>query len=1690
MDLLTLKQFAVLLWKNFTLKRRQFFSLIFEVLTALVFPVMLLLFRAIIKLPVNGPYNFTSQPISTLPPFLQNPREWKLIYVPSKIDVVKEITENVKRNLNIDIKVQGFSSESEFEEYVKYDYGSYKVLAAIVFDCDFKNSGDPLPLQVKYHLRFIRIQRTILWPDTIGWKTSFLFPNHPFPGPRNPDHNDGGSPGYIREGFLAVQHALDKAIMLYHESNARQKLFDGISIFVQRFPYPAYPHDGLLWLTGSYLPLIFILMFSPTVLSIVRSIVWEKENRLKIIREPLFRYSDYSFIFFFLTCYAIASIFFAFMISTFFSKGPLPQRRGLLKQVGLLHLKEVQCFAFVSIGPQPHLFPCHGCSGSSAALWHARLAASAGSLIYFASFFPFNSVAQNFGEITLTRKVASCLSSNVALALGIKLLVTLEIKRIGVKWNNLWTPASLDDNLVLGHMSGMLLLDAFLYGLATWYIENVFPGKYGVPKPWYFFLMRSYWFGQPRIKRKKRKVKDGEVTQNKYFEPEPTSLVAGIQIKNLYKEFGDKVAINNMSLNLYEGQITIFLGQNGAGKSTTLSILTGRYPPTRGEVYVDGYDITKNITKIRESLGFCPQHDLLFNDLTLSEHLFFYSVVKSVSHKVSPVEIDHMLSTFNLLEKRDAFSQSLSGGMKRKLSIIIALSGGSKVVILDEPSSGMDPVSRRATWDLLQQFKHNRTILLTTHYMDEADVLGDRIAIMINGTLRCCGSSIFLKQIYGAGYHIVMEREPHCDVDEVSAMIQSHIPGAVLENCFGAELSFILPKEHTHRFEALFNDLETNQKELGIANFGASITTMEEVFLKVNRLADSQMNVRPTQSTPLKSKKIRQDMKQNKNVSRNCNRPVFSRLNEIANIKFNTGFLLYCQQFHSMFMKRALFTWRNWKLSLLQMSVILFVTTYLFSSLNLDSEPPAREMDLSQYGRTIVPYSISGNSDLALNIVKNLEIFLKLKNQELRKVQGNVKNYILENKECHDFSIIAFSIEVVKNKTVFTLLFNNEAYHSAATSLAVLDNSLFTSLSGPNASIKASNKPQPLSLYGTNELPTSGLEIVLCLAFGMALVAGSFCLQTVTERTNKAKHIQFVSGVYLLTYWLSALLWDLIYFFVTCCLLLGVFVYCGVDALVADYHFLDTMMIFMLYGWSVVPLMYLGSLLFSSSAAAYIKLTLFNYFSAVFSIIIHAIIQYYRKDIPQSTRTSIGNALMMLPGNNFVVSISRFFDDYQVKKLCAKQLKNIYLDCGKKFVKNKIYSFGERGITKFLISLAAQGLIYLLLLLCLESTFWNLKNFVYHKIIFNVYKKFMKGTKATVSTQVTKEYEDKDVEDERKRVLTLLTNLKRAPLLLNELTKIYYKCPVVKAVRNISLLVQKYECFGLLGLNGAGKTTTFKMLTGEETTTSGLVLIDGISITENIRKIRSRIGYCPQSDPMLNHMTGRELLIMYARLRGVPEPDIYMYVETFLHSMHLETHADKYIYTYSGGNKRKLNTAIALMGKSSVVFLDEPSTGMDPVARRLLWDTVTWMCKTGKAIIITSHSMEECEALCTRLAIMVKGQFKCLGSPQHLRNKFGNVYILTAKIKIDENEDKLAEFKEFIATTFPGSVLKQENQRILNYYIPSKDNTWGKVFGILEEAKEQFNLEDYSISQITLEQVFLSFANLQYTEDDYQQKVP
>uniref|UniRef100_A0A3B5LNX3 ABC transporter domain-containing protein n=1 Tax=Xiphophorus couchianus TaxID=32473 RepID=A0A3B5LNX3_9TELE len=163
--------------------------------------------------------------------------------------------------------------------------------------------------------------------------------------------------------------------------------------------------------------------------------------------------------------------------------------------------------------------------------------------------------------------------------------------------------------------------------------------------------------------------------------------------------------------------------------------------------------------RIRQNLGMCPQHNVLFDKLSVEEHLWFYSRLKGMAEDDICKEMDKMIVDLELSNKRHSLVQTLSGGMKRKLSVAIAFVGGSRAVILDEPTAGVDPYARRAIWDLILKYKQGRTILLSTHHMDEADLLGDRIAIILHGKLKCCGTPLFLKSTYGDGYKLTLVKK-------------------------------------------------------------------------------------------------------------------------------------------------------------------------------------------------------------------------------------------------------------------------------------------------------------------------------------------------------------------------------------------------------------------------------------------------------------------------------------------------------------------------------------------------------------------------------------------------------------------------------------------------------------------------------------------------------------------------------------------------------------------------------------------------------------------------------------------------------------------------------------------------------------------------------------------------------------------
>ncbi|CAG2182299.1 unnamed protein product, partial [Oppiella nova] len=215
-----------------------------------------------------------------------------------------------------------------------------------------------------------------------------------------------------------------------------------------------------------------------------------------------------------------------------------------------------------------------------------------------------------------------------------------------------------------------------------------------------------------------------------------------------------------------------------------------------------------------------------------------------------------------------------------------------------------------------------------------------------------------------------------------------------------------------------------------------------------------------------------------------------------------------------------------------------------------------------------------------------------------------------------------------------------------------------------------------------------------------------------------------------------------------------------------------------------------------------------------------------------------------------------------------------------------------------------------------------------------------------------------------------------------------------------------------------------RMLTGDETVSDGNAWIGSLALRQHLQAFQQRVGYCPQFDALLNKMTGRETLFLFCRLRGMCEDMIDTYVKELTAMVDLIPHVDKCTDTYSGGNRRKLSLAIALCAAPPVIFLDEPTSGVDPSARRKIWSTLASLQRTyGSAFILTSHSMEECEALCARVAIMVNGRFQCLGSVQHLRHKFGQGFTIMAKLRRDLVDDSsyMASIEEYVSRCLPSA---------------------------------------------------------------------
>ena len=403
------------------------------------------------------------------------------------------------------------------------------------------------------------------------------------------------------------------------------------------------------------------------------------------------------------------------------------------------------------------------------------------------------------------------------------------------------------------------------------YFDQVIPSEYGLQRPWYFLFTPSYWCGTtaaadeaaaaaaaaPTTAPLNMEGAAGSDDQNVEplaleADPEPLPSDRGVRIERLRKAFANGpnggVAVSNLDLQMRPGHITSLLGANGAGKTTTISMLTGLIPPTSGTAYIGDKSILTSMRSIRRSLGVCPQQNVLFFTLTPREHLLLHGELKGLYGTQLLRIINEMLALVGLAERANVPSASLSGGQKRKLCLAIALLGQPTTTFLDEPTSGMDPHSRRAIWALLRTQREGRTLVLTTHFLDEAEILSDRIAIMAEGALRCAGSPLFLKTRLGCGYRLtVSKQQSGSDAssngqskaaftsEALLSFLRKYEPEADLtvDERFYAEVN--LPSGSIEGFAQLFKSLDASLTSLGIKEYGLTCTTLEDVFLRINQ---------------------------------------------------------------------------------------------------------------------------------------------------------------------------------------------------------------------------------------------------------------------------------------------------------------------------------------------------------------------------------------------------------------------------------------------------------------------------------------------------------------------------------------------------------------------------------------------------------------------------------------------------------------------------------------------------------------------------------------------------------------------------------------------------------------------------------------------------------------------------------------
>ncbi|KAH8254781.1 hypothetical protein KR032_012090 [Drosophila birchii] len=1322
--------------------------------------------------------------------------------------------------------------------------------------------------------------------------------------------------------------------------------------------------------------------------------------------------------------------------------------------------------------------------------------------LHMISWLPWRLIVLGY-QATTNRIYIVCLFLNSSLAMGLQEFIEHEVLFVGMHWNMVFSKSGGNDVISLGGIMIFMLVGTVVRILILWYVEEL------RGKKWYFPFQPSYWCS-PRVRYRANDIENQTFDEEQDHEPlSHMNRRIIVQTRHLQKAYHGQKVINDVSLNFYQDEITVFLGHNDSGKTTILRMLSGVEQPSEGHITINDFDLATQERRALRSMSICPQQNMFFNKLKVRWHIKFYCRLQGMNGKEASAEADKYLELAHMEEFASITVNDLSSGLKRMLSLCCTLCGHPTIVLLDEPGTSMDPLLRREMWDLLRRERKGRCIIMSTHNMLEAEVVADRVVVLCGGEVKGYGTPGFLTHIAdsGAAYFLICTKRDNCLVANVSHFLQIRFPDIQLVEEFGIYLTYKLPARDVEQYAQLFYELEQAIDQLLIKEFSVRAPTLGDVFLRIGmELQKSRPSIDEEQSHASPMSSLINLL------------PSFEVREDNANLKC-------CNQWKAITERKLIFMCRHRVLFLLVIIMPIFIAVLLiaFELLFFLVDKPPREFQITDlsYFSGILALEAKENDALSDMYTRNALQHGANTGSTMGVPLGDYIEDRIKNDEMNYYrKITAGATFDQANRTVIAWS-NQMLEHGSALALGLVYESLAMALA--QMKIEIVNKPHVANSKDTVSSLSriSYMDFAFTVMFYFVVVTAIFAVMPVMERHTSLQHQQLASGMTRFTYWLSHLLCDY-------CVYLSMIPMLIIIADTARGSAGPIAVLLLSFGFAVISFTYLVCLL-SNDLGKMFSIMMYVNMIGVLSFFIHPnqklqryrIFEYVLKAHPHYA---------LFNGVQDIVYMEDTLSGYNGLKSTKKP--------GIMDLPNK-YNLSE--IKYMLIS----GMVYLIIVLLS----WLPRRLIY------IYRSIRNEK---IWPELDKE--DEEVTRIRQRLDLITTQSYRScPLIMKNVSKRYGE---VLAVRALTLDINPFECMCLVGRNGAGKSSTFYMIVGKKTITAGTLHIKGSSIKSCSKLGLKNVGFCPHEDILSPYMTGWETLRFFCLINGIRQSHIQMVIKSLAESFSLGSHMGKLIRTYSNGTKRKLMIAVAALAPT-LLCLDEPTAGVDMNAKHEIWNILDSLRKGGLAIFLTTNCMEECEILATNLGILDRGTLLCYGSVMRLRSRFDKGIFVKIKVgttselnilmkesgrfnnrdstktglhstlgslkysiirfslegdhgvdsistssEMENREDYetlLREVEEWFLEDHPDSTVtyvsnslplcrltwkisplisvifyfhseKYTFRGMITFVIPKKSISWSDIFAYMEAVKHELHIMHYSISHTVLEDVFLEFV--------------